>query len=197
MEYKNKQQEYWADPDDEPNFPIEYSKHTRRSDYLLSVITKYIDKKETILEIGCNIGRNLNALYKEGYSGLTGIDINTKALKQSKQIYPNLKATLINDSIENWAKDKKRYDCVYTMAVMIHLPYESNWVFKEIAKKAKHALITIEDEENVTWKHFPRDYKKIFSRFGWKEVFSEVLDGPDALKGYRTRVFKKKRFKLF
>lgn len=196
MEYKNKQQEYWADPYDEHNSPIEYSKHTKRSEYLLSVLPRYVGKKESILEIGCNIGRNLNALSEAGYPNLTGIDINTKALKQSKKIYPHLKATLINNSMEDWVTDKKRYDCVYTMAVMIHLPYESDWVFKEIARKAKHTLITIEDEENVTWKHFPRNYNKVFSRLGWKEIFSEVLDGPDALKGYKTRVFKRKLLKL-
>ena len=197
MEYKNKQQEYWADPYDEPNSPIEYSKHKRRSDYLLSVLPKYVKKKESILEIGCNIGRNLNALSEEGYLNLTGIDINTKALKQSKEVSPTLKAKLINNSIENWVEDKKKYDCVYTMAVMIHLPYESDWVFKEIAKKARRILITIEDEENVTWKHFPRNYNDIFSKFGWREVFFEELDGPDALKGYKTRVFKRKIFGLF
>lgn len=196
MEYKNKQQEYWASPYDEPNFPIAYSKHNKRSQYLLSVLPKYVKNNESILEIGCNIGRNLNALYNNGYTNLSGIDINTEALQKSKHVYPKLKANLFNKTVEEWVLENRKYDCIYTMAVMVHLPYESDWVFRRISKKAKKTLITIEDEENVPWKHFPRNYKDIFTKYGWKEVFSEVLNGPDALKGYRTRVFKRKIFNL-
>jgi 2-polyprenyl-3-methyl-5-hydroxy-6-metoxy-1,4-benzoquinol methylase len=147
MKYKNKQQEYWASPYDEPNSPIAYSKHNKRSEYLLSVLPLYVKNTESILEIGCNIGRNLNALFENGYTNLTGIDINAEALKQSKKVYPNLDVNLINQTIENWVSEKDKFDCIFSMAVMVHIPYESDWVFKKISKKAKKTLITIEDEK--------------------------------------------------
>jgi 2-polyprenyl-3-methyl-5-hydroxy-6-metoxy-1,4-benzoquinol methylase len=196
IKYKNKQQEYWANPFDEPNSPIAYSKHNKRSDYLLSVLPKYVKPQEIVLEIGCNIGRNLNALFTQGYTNLTGIDINEDALNKSQQVYPGLKAKLINTTVEDWSLEDDKYDCIYSMAVMIHLPYESDWIFEKISGKARKTLITIEDEKNMTWKHFPRNYKEVFTQYGWREVFSEELDGPDALKGYKTRVFKRKIFNL-
>jgi UDP-GlcNAc:undecaprenyl-phosphate GlcNAc-1-phosphate transferase len=34
-----------------------------------------MDKKSKILELGCNVGRNLSSLFKEGYNDLSGIEI--------------------------------------------------------------------------------------------------------------------------
>ena len=34
-----------------------------------------LSKNSTILEMGCNVGRNLNYLYKNGYKNLTGVEI--------------------------------------------------------------------------------------------------------------------------
>lgn len=197
MKYINEQQKYWANPYDEQNYPIAYSKYTKRSEYLLSVFSKYIDNTSTILELGCNVGRNLNALLNAGYTKISGVDINKNALRECKRIYPKMNAQLINSTIEKWALGDDKYDCIFSMAVMIHIPYESDWIFKKISKRAKKFLITIEDEKNITWKHFPRNYKKIYCRYGWKQIFTENLNGPDALKGYVTRVFRKNRFYFF
>jgi 2-polyprenyl-3-methyl-5-hydroxy-6-metoxy-1,4-benzoquinol methylase len=190
MKLKNKYQKYWSDPTDEANSPVAYSEHTERSDYLLPIIEKYVGKGDSILELGCNVGRNLNALGKAGYKKLSGVEISTKAVAECKKTYPDLEADIVNSSIEDWVKGEGEYDCIFSMAVMIHLPFESDWVFKRISDKARKVLITVEDEVNTTWKHFPRNYRDIFTGYGWEEVFSEDITGRwEGSNGYITRVF--------
>lgn len=196
METRNKVQKYWQNPPDKENSPEAYAKHTERSDYLLSLMGKYVGKQDSILEIGCNVGRNLNALFNSGYKNLTGVEISKRAIEESRRQYPHLEVTLRNSSVEDWVKEKDEYDCIFSMAVMVHLPYESDWVLKEISKKTRKVLITIEDEENITWKHFPRNYGEIFTKFGWKQIFAEDLykEGSfgESARGYITRVFIRK-----
>jgi 2-polyprenyl-3-methyl-5-hydroxy-6-metoxy-1,4-benzoquinol methylase len=190
MEYINEQQEYWANPNDKPNAPTEYAKHKERSDYLMSILPKYVDRQDSILEIGCNVGRNLNALWESGYKKLSGLDINSNALLESERQYPDMNAHLINNSIEKWVLGSKKYDCIFSMAVMIHLPKSSDFVFSLIQNRAVKTIVTVEDEDNSTWKHFPRNYKDVFERDGWKEVFTETVRRIPSMDGYVTRVFK-------
>jgi hypothetical protein len=82
------------------------------------------------------------------------------------------------------------YDCVFTMAVLEHLPYESDGVFREIVRAARYALITIEDERSHTWKHFPRRYDRVFERLGMRQVESLSCDAVDGLGSpFVARVF--------
>jgi len=197
MKRRDKVQRYWQNPSDKENSPEAYSRHTERSDYLLSLMSKYVGKQDSILEIGCNVGRNLNTLFNSGFKNLTGVEISKEAVEESRRQYPHLEVPLVNSSVEDWVEEGEEFDCIFSMAVMIHLPYESDWVLEEISKKARKVLITIEDEENVTWKHFPRKYGEIFIKYGWKEVFTEDLytEGSfgESAKGYITRVFKRIR----
>ena len=47
-------------------------------------------KNVKILEIGCNAGKNLEFLRRNGYTNLTGIDINKHAFDYMKKVYPSL-----------------------------------------------------------------------------------------------------------
>lgn len=190
MEYPNKQQAYWSNPDDSPNSPREYAKHKERSDFLLSILPEYVGKQDSILEVGCNVGRNLNALWYEGFENLSGLDINKNAIEESKIQYPSINVHFINNSIERWAFGSKKYDCIFSMAVMIHLPRDSDFVFKRIQDRTRKTIITIEDETHTTWKHFPRNYSEIFNNNGWQEVFSKTVIEIPAMDGYIARVFK-------
>lgn len=53
------------------------------------------NKDSKIIDVGCNMGILLNRLDKQGYTNLSGIDINTSSVKKGKITYPN-----ISDKIE-------------------------------------------------------------------------------------------------
>ena len=150
---------FWRSPDDS-NLPTHYLSGEERSKFLLRLIKKYGKPKDKILEIGCNVGRNLNYLYTHEFKNIEGVEINKEAVELFKEHY-NLPIKIYNSPIEEVIKKLGNYDIIFTMAVLEHIHTDSEWIFPEIQKRAK-VLITIEDEKGISWRHFPRNYKNIF-----------------------------------
>ncbi|MEG8946597.1 class I SAM-dependent methyltransferase [Rosettibacter firmus] len=187
---------YWENPD-ENNNPVYYldnNNTNERTIYLINLINKWFpDKNIKILEIGSNVGRNLNYLYKNGYKKLTGIEINKEAIKlmsiHYKQCYDNV--IIINDAVENVIKKIKQneYDLIFTMAVLEHIHKKSEWIFNEMIRITNN-IITIEDEKSISWKHFPRNYKRVFKNM--KQIYWEDCSYIKGFnKGFTTRIFTK------
>lgn len=171
---------FWRAPIDtsktENNQPIHYLKGGERSDFLVELIGQYLPCDLKILEIGCNVGRNMAHLFKAGYTNLSGIEINKKAIDLMKKVYPDMykRSHIIELPIEEIIREihSNAYDLIYTMAVLEHIHYDSDFVLSEIGRVASKYIITIEDEK-TDWseRHFPRNYKDIFEKGVWKQVF--------------------------
>ena len=71
--------EYWKNPDSQNN-PIGYLEPIQRSEFLYERIKNVVKPDDSILELGCNVGRNLNYLWNNGYHELSGVDINKETL---------------------------------------------------------------------------------------------------------------------
>ena len=61
---------FWRKPND-MNKPVTYVDAPHRSLFLVERMRQYVPLDGNILEIGCNVGRNLNFLMKAGYTRLT------------------------------------------------------------------------------------------------------------------------------
>jgi len=164
---------YWIDPTDEGNKPIWYLRNISRSKFMLAFINKYANKEDKILEIGCSVGRNLQVLYESGYRNLSGIEINSEAVEIMKSRFTDMATSteLYNDAVENVIKEMpdNKYDIVFTMCVLEHIHEDSNWIFGEMARITRKALITLEDEDAVSWRTFARNYQKVFEGVGMKQ----------------------------
>ena len=70
-------------------------------------------------------------------------------------------------------------------------------VFPEMARIVKNFLITIEDEKNMSLRHFPRNYETIFELCGLKQVESANCYKKAGIlsKNFFLRVFQKKHLK--
>jgi SAM-dependent methyltransferase len=186
---------FWRDPD-KVNRPEEYLAHEGRSVFLLRFLRPYLGPDASILEIGCNVGRNLAHLHDVGYRRLTGIEINGQALDVLRDTYPELAstATLLNAPVEEAIRElpDRSMDMVFTMAVLEHLHPESEWVFDEMIRIAGSTIATIEDENGVSRHHTPRDYRAVFEARGLREVAHESLGG-DAGFGtpFEARAFRR------
>jgi SAM-dependent methyltransferase len=189
--------DYWQHPDD-ANDPRKYLTGRTRSKWLVGILEKYVPKEGSLLELGCNVGRNLNEAYQAGYRNLEAIEINPEAIEILRQSYPamasaaNIHLGRIEDNIQSIASKS----CILTMAVLVHIHPASEWIFSEMAKRAK-TLIVIEAENDATWRHFARDYKKIFEGFGMRQLeeinCNEVpeLKAESELQTYVARVFQR------
>jgi SAM-dependent methyltransferase len=165
---------FWRNPNDK-NLPETYVEG-ERSKFLLELISNInINKESSILELGCNVGRNLNILYINGYTNLSGIEININAKPIMKTEFPFIynNATLYWNSIENIIKSISQSDIIFTMAVLEHIHPDSEWIFKEMFRKTNKYIITIEDECVKSNRHFVRNYKDVFEDFGTTQIYEQ------------------------
>ncbi|SDT97357.1 bifunctional 2-polyprenyl-6-hydroxyphenol methylase/3-demethylubiquinol 3-O-methyltransferase UbiG [Stappia sp. ES.058] len=189
---------YWRHPDDGANKPEEYIADTptlrARTSSLLEVFDRHAARNDSILEIGCNAGRNLRALYEAGYHRLSAIEISDEAITEMKARMPDVfRAVDIHQgAVEEVINTlpASSVDVIFTMAVLVHLPTESEWVFEAIASRARKTLIIFEQEviTEPSRRHYGREYRPIFEALGWRQESEEspILGLP---KTYACRVF--------
>jgi SAM-dependent methyltransferase len=71
-------------------------KWSSRSQSIINILSPLITTEHSILEIGCNIGRNLNHLWQAGYKSVRGIEISEHAVKRLRIEYPCLAGAQID-----------------------------------------------------------------------------------------------------
>jgi len=192
---------YWRNPD-EHNNPNDYSHEDclERSLKLVSLFDKYCSKDDKILEIGCNVGRNIHHLYNAGYKNISGVEINKTAIDLGKKIYPETIANfpIACEAVEDFILriPDNTYDVVFTLGVLMHIHPSSEWIFNYIKSITKKYIIVSEEEEGVSDIAFSRNYKEIFENLGMEEVFQEYVERPNKINSdgdikLQYRVFKK------
>jgi 2-polyprenyl-3-methyl-5-hydroxy-6-metoxy-1,4-benzoquinol methylase len=167
---------------------------SKRSEYLVSLVKQYVKTNASIIELGCDVGRNLYQLWQAGYKNLAGVEINEDVVRLMKERFPEMRPIIYQGSIEDRIKELQEYDLVFTVAVLEHIHRDSEWVFPEIAKRAR-MLITIEGEKkNVSELHFPRNYKNVFEALGLHQIYEKVFEPERRLEyqvlcnGFRERL---------
>lgn len=164
--------EYWTLPNDGLNRPCDYTCEymNGRSRLLVDLVTKYADRTASIYEIGGGVGRNLAFLHDAGFRNLDTIELSPQAIAAFHETYPaaaratTIRQGTIEEVIASIPTD--HYDVVFTMTVLQHIHPRSRRVFEQIVRITKRVLITIENEQKLTWRHVPRDYRKIFEPLG-------------------------------
>jgi SAM-dependent methyltransferase len=183
---------YWRDPgvQNQPSHYLPNQVNSQRSAFLVKLCQEIrLEPRHTILELGCNAGRNLLHLWQAGYQNLYGIEINKAAVQLMRQTFPELSARIRIGTIEDLLPVSPVFHLIFTVAVLVHIHPDSDWIFAEMAKKTRNYLITIEDE--VTYKssrHVARNYQGIFESLGMKQIiFRESVPGMNV--AYKARVF--------
>tara|TARA_B100001173_G_C15992171_1_gene549459 strand:- start:534 stop:1235 length:702 start_codon:yes stop_codon:yes gene_type:complete len=176
--------EYWKNPNDGNNSPLIYTgegyitsdRDNLRTDNLIKIIKSFGFENPSILEVGCNVGRNLNGLRKSGFKNLNAIEINSNAIDIMKKKFPETyevsKITIgsAKDVLKKFQDNE--FDIVFTMAVLQHIPDENiKIVTKQISRIANKNLISSEAETYSSWRHFPRSYKKIYKNLNLKYLY--------------------------
>lgn len=173
---------FWRDPNHGQNKPQDYlNAPEARGRFVAELSEKHIPDRVRVLEIGCNVGRNLNSLRLAGWTDLSGIEISESAVNVMKQAYPEMaaRATIYNAPVEDVIKQfaDRQFNVVFTMAVLEHIHPDSEWVFAEMARITDKLLITVENESRSSWRQFARNYRSIFEALGLEQV-EEVFCEP-------------------
>lgn len=188
--------DYWRSAQAQGNRPQDYLEaSSARSQYLLELVQLADFDNPSILEIGCNAGRNLAWLLQAGYTRLSGIEISPAAVAALGAAYPALAAAAtihtspVEDVIRTFADGE--FDVVFSMAVLVHLHSDSDWVMVEIARVCSGCLITIEDELNETPRHFLRSYQALFEAQGFVQVLKRDASHIEGFGPYTARMFRR------
>jgi pseudaminic acid biosynthesis-associated methylase len=91
-----------------------------------------------ILEVGCNRGHQLELLKQAGFTNLTGIEINSKALEIARQ---DASLNLVEGSALNIPFEDGVFDLVFTSGVLIHIsPDDLPAVIDEMYRVSKEYI---------------------------------------------------------
>ncbi len=150
-----------------------------------------IDHLVSILEVGCNVGNQLNLLYEMGFKNLHGLELQNYAatLSRSRIRY----ADVVRGTALHLPLRSNCFDLVFTSGVLIHIsPSDIASAMREIHRcsrtyiwgfeyySEKYTEIAYRGRPNLLWKaNFAELYRKLFSDLELvKDVRIEYLDNP-------------------
>ena len=110
-------------------------KWSSRSQSIINLLSPLITKEDSILEIGCNVGRNLNHLWQAGYKNVSGMEISEHVVRRLRIEYPCLAMAPVDIgpaelSIQRY--DSKLVDVRLTMSALEHVHPDSQISFRKI-----------------------------------------------------------------
>lgn len=167
MDYKN----YWKNRFDENNEWIknyaETIDHPHRKNIIGELSQQHFD---SLLEIGCGMGVNLQLIEKTFNVKTEGVELNPYAVEYGKKLGLNLKV----GEAENIHYEPKSFDVILTDACLIYIePKEIKKLVKKMIRIARKKIIMVEwYSPSKTGKliedHWARDYEKLFADYGIK-----------------------------
>lgn len=142
---------------------------------VMNTLPRYIHPSMSILEYGCNTGKCLVELKRRGFNNLTGLEISPKALALGRKTFKeHASINFINAALEDVVKELPRYDVIYGVGVLMHLPYELDWVLSELFSRANVFIMTTENEFDTDgYFKWARKYKGIVEALGWVQAEEE------------------------
>lgn len=162
--------EFWRQEAPQGNLPTDYVAAEGRSHALLELVED-LPRGARILEVGCNVGRNLAHLADAGFD-VEGVEINPNAVRILRSTYPQLADAPIHlgpaETVLPTLPDNM-FDLVFTMAVIEHIHPDSRVVFDRMAKLAPQ-ILAIEPPGSVTHRQYPHDVPELFTARGMEFV---------------------------
>jgi SAM-dependent methyltransferase len=200
----------WADRSGEYS-PAYYAHYgpDETSESVREILRDRVGRDAAVLELGCSSGRHLSHLFDDGFTDLSGVELNDEAFDVMADHYPDLweAGAFYTDAIEDVVGDfdDDGFDAVYSVETLQHVHPDAEWVFEEVARVAGDLLVTAEIEDdaadaerverdgdpdvNFVRDEFPlyyRDWKSVFSEVGFEQVeYREVKR--DVVRAFRTR----------
>ena len=164
--FKTEQEQFWAGEFGDNYINRNMDKKMLASKVCMwNKILQHVEKINTCLEMGPNIGLNLVALgVLLPKLDMFGVEINQKAAEECSKID---RVTVYNESILDYSTDKK-YDLVFTSGVLIHInPDELSNVYDKMYNLSSKYIVMAEYYNPVpveinyrgnTGKLFKRDF---------------------------------------
>jgi SAM-dependent methyltransferase len=167
------------------------------SKVLLSEITSCAKPQDRVLDLGCNVGRELNHLWELGFRDLTGVEIGEAPVRAMKEVFPEMAggSRIINRSMTEAIVEfgDAEFDLVYAHGSLVSLSAREQFVFDEMVRVTRCLIVTLENEWSGML--FPRDFGRVFTSRGMTQVLEREVrvSAPEngRQKKSMLRIFKK------
>ncbi len=128
-----------------------------------------IDRGAAVLEVGCNVGCQLEGLRAMGFSNLTGLELQEYAAARARARLPGV--TIVTGSALELPFPDASFDLVYTSGVLIHIaPADLPRAMREIARVSRRFV--------WGWEYFAPELVEIPYRgqagLLWKAPYAEL-----------------------
>lgn len=134
-----------------------------------------LDRSARVLEVGCNVGTQLNLLSRMGFENLYGVEINQYAIETSHEVNKGLPICVVRGTALDLPFKDGWFDLVYTSGVLIHInPDDVATVMREMGRCSRrwvwgfeyfadegYVEIPYHGRPNMLWK---TDFGGLFSR---------------------------------
>ena len=178
--------EYWRNPDTyarnaaEVRFGEPRIYAAARFNYISEQIVEMLemvgaDKEWKVLEVGCNCGRNMVHMLEAGYENIEGVEINPEAVEHAREYFPGVAGMMTVSDAQSFLamKPSECYDLILTQSILMHVPPEDDYLFKQIARVSSKMLFISEVEVqigNLRRHKYDRNYREVFEALGWRQV---------------------------
>jgi len=147
-----------------------FNEHTHR-DQIIKVLKGL--KFDSVLEVGCGAGKNLDKIRKEFGVKVLGIDINVDAVKETSRhsIYAKI------GMVEDIDYPNKSIDLLLTDAMLIYVPPEKIKIaVSEMIRVARKYIIMCEWHNNKDKfdGHWVYSYSDLFNKY--RKKFTKIID---------------------
>ena len=132
-----------------------------------------VPRSETLMELACNAGCDLNFLYQAGYVRIKAVDVSGAALAIFEERFPAAWAasSVSHDLLQHYlpAQDSKSVDTIFSNGAALELVHPSFPIVKEMCRVARSSVI-LELSPRITG--YPRDYVGQFRKHGFHVTYS-------------------------
>ncbi len=107
-----------------------------------TVFTKYLNKTDNILDLGCGTGRTTFPLYNMGYQQIIGVDLTPEMISSAKSLNQNFKTNLafeVGDACDLRFGEANFDSAIFSFNGIMSIPKKENRAkaFSEIARVLK------------------------------------------------------------
>jgi len=186
--------DFWRQPAPAGNAPESFIDLVGRSQALAKLMAD-LPPSARILEVGCNVGRNLAHLRDIGYTRLEGIEISPHAVEMLRSTYPQLADVPVHVGAAEEVLpglETESFDLVFTMALILAIHPDNAAAFDHMARVAR-SILAIEPAGFSSRNYYPHDVPAMFTSRGFTLTESvDMTEFPEVdvqLKGFFAHRF--------
>lgn len=129
---------------------------------MCDAVERYASAKDApILDLGCNVGRHLNDLYKRGFRNLTGVDAMGSALERMKTEFPEMASSTRthHDLFQRFLRNQpdRAFDVLYSHGATIELVHPSFDIVRHMCRVSCNYIVLMINEAS------PHIYQRLWT----------------------------------